>query len=452
MDFFINRFFKDNKFSFLAKSKVINLEIAIIVTSVDTIYASSYVYKHTFKTTLPEIIFVDTPFIEKDKIQKYNYIVYIKDKEIYHGHFQAISHLSENDVKFGFVSCNDNAVIKSNNKKFTKWHSKGVSNEIWLEIQNKNYDIIIHNGDNIYNDSTYAEYESNKSLIDKLNVVKYRISDLFCQTYGDTYQGQCMRQSWNFHQIDDHDVTDCFGTPGTDYVRTNKDFHDFYKVCKSVLDKYLIIDFDLSQINEFEKETFQNFNYTFNINKKYNMIFLDTRESLYFNNVSYSDKMIDYCKKNIDSNKINIIITPRPLFHLSVISSSVIGLIVKDARDSTWHHKQYNQSKKFMETLFECAKKCEIIVVSGDIHETFIQTHSKNNDTSVVKELVTSGVMRSAQNSLNLFVKSGLKIIYKFDRFVNIFTKYKTFDIKNRSFKNNFGELVDNKLCNHTFI
>lgn len=105
-----------------------------------------------------------------------------------------------------------------------------------------------------------------------------------------------------------------------------------------------------------------------------------------------------------------------------------------------------------METLFECAKSCEIIVVSGDIHETFIQTHSKNNDVSVVKELVTSGVMRSAQNSLNFFVKSGLKLIYKFDRFVNIFTKYKTFDIKNRSFKNNFGELVDNKLSNHTLM
>lgn len=65
------------------------------------------------------------------------------------------------------------------------------------------------------------------------------------------------------------------------------------------------------------------------------MIFLDTRESLYFNSVSYSDQIIDYCKKNINSNKINIIITPRPLFHLSVVSASIIGFFVRDARDST---------------------------------------------------------------------------------------------------------------------
>lgn len=235
-----------------------------------------------------------------------------------------------------------------------------------------------------------------------------------------------MRQSWNFHQIDDHDVTDYFGTPGTECVVTSKNFHNFYKACKFILDKYLIIDFDASQTHKYEMETFQNYNYTFNVNKKYNMIFLDTRQSLYFTGLTYSNEIIEFFKKSIDSNKINIIITPRPLFHLSVISSSVIGLIVKDAKDGTWHNIQYEQSKKFMETLFEFSKKCHIIVISGDVHETFIQTltHNKENEDTLFQELVTSGVTRSTQNCQNWVVKNIIKMIYKFDRFVNIFSEY----------------------------
>lgn len=459
LQFFINRFYKDNKFSFLAKSSCINFEIFIHIKT-----PSSYkIHKHIFLTNEPEIIYVDIN--ENNTMrQKVNYEVHANNAKVYDGKFITVSPLSFDYVKFGFVSCNDNSCIKSDNKKYTDWHDRGVSNKVWEEIQNKSYDIIIHNGDNIYNDSTYQEYSDNikqielnhssnysQCVLEALDKVRMRIVDLFCQTYSDIYQGQCMRECWNFHQIDDHDITDCFGTPGTKNFPSNENFHNFYITCKNVLDKYLIYDVDHTQTLRYDYNSFIQYNYTFNVNQCYNLVFLDTRQSLYFSNLAFSENIIEYCKQKIVHKKLNIIVTPRPLFHMSLFPASVIGLAVRDARDSTWHYKQYTQSKKFCNMLFDFAISTPIFVISGDIHETYMQKHCKNN-TIYFYELVTSGVTRSAQIDQNCIVKFGLRAMYFFDRVLNFFcNEYRIMDVKNRSFKNNFGELVYNNFGNYTF-
>jgi hypothetical protein len=467
LDFFINRFYKNSRFSFLAKSRVPGLQIAIHLKSTE-IYN---VITHKFTSTEPEVIYADISFIANLK-QKYSYEVHAEGHRIYHGHFQAISQYSENYVKFGFVACNDNSVIKSDNPKFRDMHCRGASSKIWREIQDKSYDILVHNGDNIYNDSTFKEYKNslcaecdnscgeyaacredcvhNAGALEK---VRERLADLFCQTYADEHQGQCMRESWNFHQIDDHDVTDYFGTPGTSFVVGNKIFHDFYRACKSVLDRYLVIDRDDTQTASADGEQFQLYNYAFNVNKNYKLVFLDTRQSLYFTGSAYSDSLIDYCRNNIVLNKINIIITPRPLFHMSLVPASVVGLFVKDARDSTWHYKQHAQSKKFCNMLFYFAEKTVIFVISGDIHETYIQSHCRDSGSeSVFYELVTSGVTRTAQSGQSVLLRIGLRTIYLLDRVINFFcANHKIRDVRHRSFENNFGELVYNQLYNYTY-
>lgn len=468
LDFFVNRFYKDGNFSFLAKSPTNRQEIFIYLSCAGKLH----IHKHIFLSTEPEIIYVPIPQSIFPK-HKYTYNVYIKNTLIYSGQFYVISKYSDDYVKFGFVSCNDNSVIQSDNEKYIKCHSRGASNKVWLEIQNKSYDIIIHNGDNIYNDSTFHEYkaaqneqkemvkfsELGKIYMDgenalenaRLRRVAERTASLFCQTYSDEYQGQCMRQCWNFHNIDDHDVTDCFGTPGTRQVVDNEEFHNYYRACKSVLDKYLIIDRDNTQNYYMHNTSFILYNYSFNVNQNYNLIFLDTRQSLYFTGTAYSHDMIEYCRKKIDSRKINIIVTPRPLFHMSVVPASLVGLVVKDAKDSTWHYKQYSHSKKFCEMLFEFSGSTPIFVVSGDIHETYIQTHS-NGKNCLFYELVTSAVTRTPQSGQHIMVRCGLKTIYIFDRIINFFSrKHKIKDVRHRSFDNNFGELVYNHFYNYTF-
>jgi hypothetical protein len=436
IEFFINRFYENFSFSFLSKTNIVNETITIKIF--DDI--CSYECKYTFKTTEPEIIHVNLQniIINQKNFTKclYNYLVSCDDKNIYYGSFNVINQNSDINVEFGFVSCNDN--VQNNDWNF--YHKKSVSNEIWYEITKKKYDILIHNGDNIYNDSTYDEFVKKKNK----ELVRKRMRELFVDTYSDKYQGQAMRHSWNFHLIDDHDITDCFGTPGTEKVVSNSEFHEFYQIAKKELDKYLVINNNKNNID---------YTRSFHVNNKYELLFLDTRHSLYFDRQSYSDEIINFCKEHVKLKKVNLLILPRPLFHLSKFSCSLIDSFVPDARDSTWHAKQCNQSKKFYQLLFNLSDTTKIFVISGDIHETFIQTHKHLNKS--FQELVTSGVTRETQNYSPFYVKVGLNLLYFIDYFCNKGNKLNEKPYissrRNYSNKNNFGELVNDILNNYHF-
>lgn len=434
IEFFINRYMEKIDglfyFSFLAKSNSQCDELSILL------YNEFFTekYTHKFKTTEPEIIYVCVP--NTDTKKRYYYNVVYNYINVYQGHFTFLHPDKSDEVKFCFVSCNDN-VAESD---WNTYHERGVSNKIWKNIMSQGADILIHNGDNIYNDSTFLEYKKTNEL----ELVKTRMSQLFIETYSDEYQGQCMRQCWNFHLIDDHDITDCFGTPNTDVVCTNHHVYRFYFVAKDILNKYLVTHKCIDN---------RLFCYNFDINKKYKLIFLDTRLAMYHYDIAYHPLVIDFCKSSMDSSKTNLILTPRPLFQMSYYPASLIGTFVPDARDGTWHSMQYEHSKEFYNMLFEFAKNANIYVISGDIHETYIQTHKKGDIE--FQELVTSGVTRSSQIRQPWYVKSGLKTIRMYEFIRNsirkLIGKSHVCNIHSRSLYNNYGELVNGTLINYTY-
>ena len=79
------------------------------------------------------------------------------------GSFPIITSNYESTIKFGFVSCNDNL------KKVPKWNEyhSGSSSLLWDLMYEKNFDLIIHNGDQIYADSVCELYLNNKISIKK---------------------------------------------------------------------------------------------------------------------------------------------------------------------------------------------------------------------------------------------------------------------------------------------
>jgi hypothetical protein len=133
--------------------------------------------------------------------------------------------------------------------------------------------------------------------------------------------------------------------------------------------------------------------------------------------------------------------------------ASIIGTFVPDARDGTWHYKQYSYSKQFYNMLFDYAKNTTIFVISGDIHETYIQTHKKGD--SQFQELVTSAVTRSSQIKQPWYVISGLKTIRMYEFIRNglrkLIGKTHVCNIHSRSLYNNYGELVFGTLVNYSY-
>ena len=113
LDFFINRFYFNKHFSFLSKSSSVGDKIYIHIISENSLK----IQQHIFQSTEPEIIDID---LTKDFTnQQYYYEVYYQSNIIYQSKFLTINPLSNHNIKFGFVSCNDNSKIQSNDENLT---------------------------------------------------------------------------------------------------------------------------------------------------------------------------------------------------------------------------------------------------------------------------------------------------------------------------------------------
>ena len=233
---------------------------------------------------------IDEPglYILKVKINtnvrhKYNYQVEYRkndDHMTIKGSFTVIPDDDNNDIKFGFVSCNSNGDI-------TNWASG------WSNLLKQAPEVLFHMGDQIYADSVWGKSPN-------------ELKQLYQKTWNEPTQAQVMRNTQNMMILDDHEINNDFGT----VLKGNLSLQDqqFNKKNLELYKKY--------QESLVNRHYTDNYYYHINIGK-FCIILLDQRVDLYNTGKLFSDKQLSWitdtlteCRSN---NKEPIIISPRVL-------------------------------------------------------------------------------------------------------------------------------------------
>jgi len=123
----------------------------------------------------------------------------------------------------------------------------------------------------------------------------------------------------------------------------------------------------------------------------------------------------------------------------------VQGKVFGDGVDELFHPINYDNTMKLLDILFDYKKmnkKNIFYIISGDVHQTFIQTHVKQKVE--IKELVSSAVSRRPRIDEGLLYNT----IFWFQRNFNLLWFNGVRNRRNISLKNNYGYMRNNKLGN----
>jgi len=250
-----------------------------------------------------------------------------------------------------------------------------------------------------------------------------------------------MRNCLNLMILDDHDAANNYAT--LYWENTNKDeIWNNYLPC--ALRAYRDYQCNLYD-NKFNKFT-KNYSYSMDIGK-YKLVLMDQRNTLRFNNTSIDKYTINFVEKEIyDSiGKDILLFSPRPFGHLDKFNAWLQGKVFGDGVDELLHPINFDNTMTLRDILFAYKKinKDNILyIVSGDVHQTFIQTHVKQNIK--IKELVSSAVSRTSRIDEGLLYN----ITFWIQRNFNLLWFYGIRNRQNLSLKNNYGYMRNNILGN----
>ena len=259
---------------------------------------------------------------------------------------------------------------------------------MWNEISNEKFDIIIHYGDQIYADSVLQLYRDKK--ITRNEIYKY-ISILYRATYNEKYQRRSMRNCLNLMILDDHEAANNYATQNYENTDNDETWNNYLHIA---LRAYRDYQCSLRE-NNFDDLT-KYYSYS-DIIGKYKLVFMDQRNSLRYSKTSINKYNIKFVEKEIYNSvgKDILLISPRPFGHLDKFNAWVQGKVFGDGVDELFHPINYDNTMKLLDILFDYKKmnkKNIFYIISGDIHQTFIQTHVKQKVE--IKELVSSAVSR----------------------------------------------------------
>lgn len=431
--FFVNGMFKHtNDGTYMRFLTEVDDDVNFLIE----VYNDTYNKTHDIEVK-KNVAFVIRLLIDDDNLQddtkmvNYKYKVKCND-EMITGSFKIIGDRCKNNLNFGFVSCNDNCGEIPWNKEHN------TTGNMWKEISNEKFDILLHYGDQIYADSVLQLYRDKKII--RNEIYKY-ISTLYQATYNEKYQGKSMRNCLNLMILDDHEAASDYETPY--YENTDKD--DTWNIYLPIaLRAYRDYQCSLGE-NNFNDLT-KYYSYSAVIGK-YKLIFMDERNSLRYSKTAINNYNIRFVKREIYGSvgKDILLVSPRPFGHLDKFNAWVQGKVTGDGVDELFHPTNYDNTIKLRDILFDYKKinkKNIFYIISGDVHQTFIQTHVKQKVE--IKELVSSAVSRTPRKDEGLI----LNAVFWFQRNFNLLWFDGVRNRRNISLKNNYGFMRDNKLGN----
>jgi hypothetical protein len=241
--------------------------------------------------------------------------------------------------------------------------------------------------------------------------------------------------------LDDHDAADSYETPN--YENTDKD--ETWNIYLPIaLRAYRDYQCSLRE-NNFDVLT-KYYSYS-DVIGKYKLIFMDQRNSFRYSKTAINNYNIKFVKKEIYNSvgKDILLVSPRPFGHLDKFNAWVQGKLFGDGVDELFHPINYDNTIKLRDILFDYKKinkKNILYIISGDVHETFIQTHVKQKVE--IKELVSSAVSRMPNKDEGLIKNAA----FWFQRNFNLLWFDGVRNRRNISLKNNYGFMRNNKLGN----
>ncbi|VBB18097.1 alkaline phosphatase family protein [Yasminevirus sp. GU-2018] len=391
-------------------------------------------------------VVIDDPFLYKGETTYYRYTYKVMENGtnvLFEGSFPIIKESHLEKLRFGFVSCNDNVYGRN-----PEWNTYSQSNpsDLWASLKDKVPDIVVHMGDQIYADSVYTEY-SNKRIT--LAEVYNYIQKLYRLTYSEPEQGSVMRNCLNITINDDHDFTDSAGSPGFGRELSDETYSSYHEVAKKAM-------YDYQQQMYIESSVVRRsslFNsYALNLGK-YLFIVLDTRGSLFKSGVSFSEELCGFAYSELIKTKSKdvLIVVPRPLINMSKFYAWALSKVVSEGFDDSLHPKSYDSTMKFRDMLFNflvADRKLNIKMFSGDVHHTYLQTHSDTRDLNKkvsFDEMVTTGITRKSVSQTVWYQRVIMWLAYNANRLKSLGVVR-----RDHSYDSNYGVMLNDTLSNIT--
>lgn len=363
---------------------------------------------------------------------------------IYTGVFLIVSPNSTDKLKFVIVSGNDINLSNYNSQK----------ENLWQKIEEKNPDVILHIGNQIYGDYIYKKGIGKTCDIEdgfnyNYDIIYNEYASLYRKTYSDEIQGKVMRLSLNIMIMNDHDIINNFGTPHTEYTNDNKYFTPYYF---NGMRAYINYQYQLhSNITDQYMRKLLNgmgeIHFCLNIGK-YKLIGLDERYELYHKKILFSDNQLRWLRTILainESDNYNVIIlSSKPFGNMSTGNAYVKSFIENEGNDELLHPNNSTRTQMLLDIIYKKKDVYKFAVATGSVKNTYINEISSATDgLPFIKQL--------AINNLNTKVlQCGIFSIfmewireYEQSFIFNNYTISKKIMLKNCG--NSFGFIEDDK-------
>jgi phosphodiesterase/alkaline phosphatase D-like protein len=389
--------------------------------------------------------------LKEKTYRKINYKVQVHNsEEIIKGSFPIISPFHTDSLKFVTLSCNNNK--KKDDKNDYSFQRVNQEIDIWEHLASQDPDIILHLGDNVYADYVLEnKIGYNRSLkITNSDTIYQAFAKLYKTAYGETSQSYAMRNSLNIMILDDHEVSNSFGTPGSGCTAFDSDYYPYYEGgMKAFLDYQYSLHSNLT-IDEYYNiiNGKQPIYYTLDYGK-YTIIALDERHMRFFKREIFTDDQINWFNdilKNTLNEKI-IIMSSRPFGHLNYLNAWILSFFTDGGKDELFHPSNYERTKSMLKIMDQNKDLKDIIIVAGDVHKTFINKIKNKNNEQIARQLVSSALTRKPKGYLNFFGR----IFHSLQQGLVCFNM-KNFKIgkrHNESYNNNYGIIKNDQLNNY---
>lgn len=350
--------------------------------------------------------FMNTFNWQKKEYIRISYEVRVKGEFCYKGSFPLISPKYEDTLKFIAVSCN-------NNKKSTDTNEYGYKKvtdiNLWSRLSRENMDILIHSGNQVYGDYLVDNMVGFTNMGKSCNtdVIYDGYANLYRTAYGETNQGQAMRNSLNITVMNDHDIFKNFDTKKDNmltpyYISGMNAYLDYqHQLHTDLKYKNLILKGD--------KSIFYDINYG-----KYHILCLDERNEIYNNKELLSKVQLEWIfyKLVVSKSPNFIIVSPRPIGHLNKTNAFIKGFLNNSAKDELLHPDNCERAKLLINIVNVFKSEKDFILISGCNSGTFVNSFyreyvkSINNNSCIRKpifrQIATGPITRKPEELTNI--------------------------------------------------
>ena len=343
-------------------------------------------------------------------------------------------------IRIGTISCNDMSHLFDYEIKvkypeiirtFLKGNQKGF--DLWSNLENriKDFDLIIHMGDQIYADDVFYMAKDILDAGSKKNKdFKHEILELFRGYYREnwnhTHTRNALSQCSNLMIWDDHEIRDDWGNRSYDKIKGSLD-HQAGLLARQVFHEYQRQLWD--NIDAIPQDDIE---FHFHSWGEIGIVFLDLRGGKSFASSKKWDQNYPFLHtkqwKQLESLLVGppesqmtdfynmvktlIVVSPVPLvfFGYEIGNNDIVSWVENDIIDYWCHGVNANEQYKMLSMLKQWKSKSdnhEVIVVSGDLHICGSTKIYKNKEF-LFHQIITSGITRESPSALQFEVIQNL--------------------------------------------